>query len=83
MPTPSAAKAHRQSIKHRLRNRAVRSACKTAIQNADGAITAGDLEEGRRAVRAAITTLDRAASKGVLHANNAGRRKSRRLGQSG
>ncbi len=79
MATRSAAKAHRQSLKRRLRNRAVRGATKTAIKNATAGIASGDLEAARETVRAAIIALDRAAQKGVLHPNNAGRRKSRLL----
>jgi len=77
--TRSAIKAHRQSMKRRLRNRAVKSATKTAIKRATDAIVGGDIDAAREAVRAAIRTLDRAAQKGVLHPNNAGRRKSRLL----
>jgi small subunit ribosomal protein S20 len=77
--TRSAEKAHRQSIKRRLRNRAVKSATKTAIKRANETIAAGDIDVAREAVRAAIKTLDRAAQKGVIHPNNAGRRKSRLL----
>lgn len=79
MATRSAAKAHRQSIKRRLRNRAVKTATKTAIKHANESIAGGDPEAAREAVRAAISTLDRAARKGVLHPNNAGRHKSRLL----
>lgn len=79
MGTQSAIKAHRQSVKRRLRNRAVKSATKTAIKRATEAIAGGDMDAAREAVRAAISTLDKAAQKGVLHPNNAGRRKSRLL----
>ena len=79
MGTRSAIKAHRQSIKRRLRNRAVKSATKTAIKNANEAIVGTDIDAAREAVRNALRTLDRAAQKGVLHPNNAGRRKSRLL----
>ncbi len=79
MATRSAAKAHRQSIKRRLRNRAVKSATKTAIKRANESIAGGDFDAAREAVRAAISTLDRAARKSVLHPNNAGRHKSRLL----
>lgn len=79
MATRSAAKAHRQSLKRHLRNRAVRSATKTAVKKAEAAIAAGDLEAARQVVRQAISMLDRAAKKGVLHPNNVGRRKSRLL----
>jgi len=77
LATRSAAKAHRQSLKRRLRNRIVRGSAKTAIKRADVAIAGGDLESARLAVRAAISSLDQAVTKGVLHANNAARRKSR------
>lgn len=79
MATRSAAKAHRQSLKRHLRNRAVRSATKTAMKRAVVSIASGDLEAARHEVRAAISTLDRASQKGVLHPNNAARRKSRLL----
>jgi small subunit ribosomal protein S20 len=77
--TRSAEKAHRQSIKRRLRNRAIKSATKTAVKRAIDSIAGGDIDAAREAVRAALSTLDRAAQKGVLHPNNAGRRKSRLL----
>ena len=77
MATRSAEKAHRQSLKHRLRNRMVRSATRTIVKNAETAIAAGDPEAARLAVRAALSNLDRANKKGVIHANAAARRKSR------
>lgn len=77
MATRSAAKAHRQSLKRRLRNRRARSATKTFVKKAEVAIAAGDPEAARAAVRAALGNLDRAVTKGVLHANAAARRKSR------
>lgn len=79
MATRSAVKAHRQSLKRRLRNRAARSATKAAINRATVSIASGDMDAARHEVRAAISTLDRAAQKGVLHPNNAARRKSRLL----
>ena len=77
MATRSAAKAHRQSLKHRLRNRRVRSASRTIVKKAEAAIAAGDPEAARLVVRAALSNLDRVAKKGVIHANAAARRKSR------
>lgn len=50
---------------------------RTAVKKARLLIEAGKLEEAREAVRAAISALDRAAEKGVIHKNNAARRKSR------
>jgi small subunit ribosomal protein S20 len=57
----------------------VKSATKTAIKHANEAIAGGEVDAAREAVRKALSTLDRAAQKGVLHPNNAGRRKSRLL----
>lgn len=79
MATRSAAKAHRQSVKRRIRNRAMKSATKTAVKNAGTAIAAGEVDSARLAVRGALIALDRAAAKGVIHPNNAARRKSRLL----
>jgi small subunit ribosomal protein S20 len=75
--TRSAAKAHRQSLEHRLRNRSARSATKTAIKKANDAILSGDLDAARDAVDEAIVSLDKAAQKGILHHRNAARHKSR------
>jgi small subunit ribosomal protein S20 len=77
MATRSAEKAHRQSLQRRLRNRAVKSATKSAVKKANEAIISGDLNVARDAVRAAIVALDKAAQKGVIHANNSARHKSR------
>ena len=77
MGTRSAAKAHRQSLEHRLRNRSAKSATKTAIKKANDAILSGDLDAARDAVHEAIVSLDKAAQKGVLHHRNSARHKSR------
>jgi small subunit ribosomal protein S20 len=77
LATRSAAKAHRQSLKRRLRHRSARSAAKTAVKKADTAVVASDIDLAQQRVRQAISLLDRAAKKGSFHANNAGRRKSR------
>ena len=73
----SAQKEVRASEKRRLRNKSIRSLCKTNIVKAEKLIFLGELELGREAVVAAISSLDRAAEKGVIHPNNAARRKSR------
>jgi small subunit ribosomal protein S20 len=76
--TKSAAKRMRIEQKRRTRNRAVKSAVKTYIGKAQRAIaTQPDEETTLAAVRQALSQLDRAATKGVLHPNNAARRKSR------
>jgi small subunit ribosomal protein S20 len=66
--------------KRRRRNRSVRSAVKTYIGRARQSITAATSREDedlQATVLRAIRELDRAARKGILHPNNAARRKSR------
>jgi len=63
----------------RLRNKSIRSQCKTSITKAEKLIFMGELEAAREAVVVAISSLDKAAEKGVIHPNNAARRKSRLL----
>ena len=72
--TRSAQKRNRQMIKRRARNTTVRSAVKNALKKAREALAAGDAGKAKEAVSAATRMLDRAASKGVLHARNASRR---------
>ena len=80
MPNNAAAeKRMRQEKKRRLRNRMVKSTVKTQITKARQAIASG--AEAQEAVRAAVSELDRAAKKGVIHRNNAARRKSRLMKQ--
>jgi small subunit ribosomal protein S20 len=66
----------RQSGKRRLRNRSVQSRARTELRVARTAIEGGDAGVND-AVRKAIRELDRASSKGVIHKNNAARRKAR------
>ncbi len=77
--TASAKKQARAGVRRALRNRAVRSEVKTKVVKARRTLTGGPVAESERYAIAleAIQALDRAASKGVLHRNNAGRRKSR------
>ncbi|MCC7369807.1 MAG: 30S ribosomal protein S20 [Chloroflexi bacterium] len=74
--TKSAEKMIRVAEKKRLRNRAVKSAVKTFIRKAERSIVA-TADEAQSLVVLAISRLDKAASKGVLHKRNAARRKSR------
>ena len=74
----SAAKRMRQNEKRRIRNRVYRGRARTFIKKAQAAMAAGDLEEARDQSALAIKALDKAAQKGVIHKNNAARRKSRR-----
>jgi small subunit ribosomal protein S20 len=73
----SAKKRHRQSLKLQQRNRSVKTEARSAVRKARELIAAGSAEEAATAVREASAILDRAASKGVLHRNNATRRKTR------
>ena len=61
----------------RLRNRPYRSAARTYVKKAEVAIKAGDQDAATTAVGEALSMLDRVASKGIIHRNNAARRKSR------
>lgn len=72
----SALKRQLQSERRRLRNRAVRTTARTTVANARVAIDHGDADSAE-AVRMAQRTLDIGARKGILHPNNAARRKSR------
>lgn len=72
----SAEKRNRQAPKRAARNRILRSGARTAIKRARTALDSKDTSSAE-AIQAAIQTLDRAASKGVIHKNNAARRKSR------
>jgi small subunit ribosomal protein S20 len=77
--TASAKKQARSGVRRALRNRALRSEVKTKVVKARRTLVGGPIAESERYAIAleAIQSLDRAASKGVLHRNNAARRKSR------
>jgi len=84
MPNNAAAeKRMRQEQKRRLHNRSIKSIVKTEITKARQSIAASsvDAETAAEAVRDAVSALDRAAKKGVIHRNNAARRKSRLMKQ--
>jgi small subunit ribosomal protein S20 len=75
--TKSAIKRARQNEKRRIPNRIYRSSARTHIKKVRRLIEVGDLEQAELQVHSAISALDRAAQKGVIHKNNAARRKSR------
>jgi small subunit ribosomal protein S20 len=62
--------------KARQRNKAVKSSLKTAIRKAREAVEAGDFEKATALTREANKKLDKAASKGVIHKNQAANKKS-------
>lgn len=59
------------------RNKSIKSAVKTSIKKVEAAVTAKDKEAAAAALLSAISTIDKAASKGVYHKNNAARKVSR------
>ena len=73
----SARKRIRIAETRRVRNRPYRTAARTFVKKAEAAIRAGDQAVAQLAVVDAISMLDRVASKGIIHRNNAARRKSR------
>jgi small subunit ribosomal protein S20 len=79
--TKSAIKRLRSAERRRLRNRVYRVGARTAVKKARQAMDRGDPEQAREAVRAAARALDKAAEKGIIHKNNAARRKSRLMRQ--
>ncbi len=77
----SAIKRNRQNEKLRQHNRVFRGRARTYITKARMAMEAGNMEEAREATQLAISALDKAAEKNILHKNNASRRKSRLMKQ--
>jgi len=69
-------KRNKQNEKARQRNKAVKSSLKTAVRGLREAADSGDTEKATEALRAAYIKLDKAASKGVIHKNQAANRKS-------
>jgi len=70
-------KRNKQNEKRRLRNRVYSGGARTYVKKARIAIGEGGAEEARTAVLQAVSALDKAAEKGIIHKNNAARRKSR------
>ena len=80
--TAQAIKRVRQALRRRVVNRRARSAAKSLVQKATrivGGVADGEAPE---AVASALRALDRAASKGIIHPNNAARRKSRLMAKA-
>jgi small subunit ribosomal protein S20 len=73
----SAEKRVRQAEERRVRNKSIRGATRTQIRKALPLIAANRLDEAESAVRQAVSALDKAAEKGVIHPNNVARHKSR------
>ncbi len=79
-------KRNRQNEKRRIHNRVFRGKARTLVAKARNLVDIGEQATSAEAVRQAVSALDKAAEKGVIHRNNAARRKSRlmkRLAQQG
>ena len=72
-----AKKAGRQQIKRAIRTRGDRTETRSAMARALRSVESGDVAEADAAVKEALSILDRAVQKGILHKNNVNRRKSR------
>jgi small subunit ribosomal protein S20 len=70
-------KRNRQNERARMRNRATRSSIKTALKRFDAAIEAGDAGAAATAYRTAVSKLDRAAGRNVVHPNFAANHKAK------
>lgn len=77
MANKAAEKHVRVSAKKQASNKSVRSEVKTKISKAERSIMNGDATAAATAVKEAVSSLDKAAEKQILHANNAARRKAR------
>ncbi|BEH09809.1 MULTISPECIES: 30S ribosomal protein S20 [Geobacter] len=73
----SALKRIKQTKKKYLRNKHIRSTLRTFIKRVREAVEAKNADQARQALLAAIPVIDKAASKGVIHASNASRNVSR------
>lgn len=62
--------------KARMRNRSVRSELKTAVKRVEAAVADENVEEAKKQAQVACRLMDKAASKGIIHKNQAANRKS-------
>ncbi|HET7665357.1 MAG TPA: 30S ribosomal protein S20 [Mycobacterium sp.] len=69
-------KRNRTNERRRLRNKSVKSSLHTAVRGFREAVDAGDKEKASELLVATSRKLDKAASKGVIHKNQAANRKS-------
>ena len=70
-------KRNRQNELRRQRNKSARSVLKTKVKSLDAAVASGDQAAAETAYRDISRSLDKAASKGVIHKNKAANQKSR------
>lgn len=69
-------KRNKQNERRRMRNKAVKSSLKTGVRKFHRTMAEGDVETATMLLRDASRALDKAASKGVIHKNQAANRKS-------
>ena len=74
---PSAMKCVRRDARKTVYRGAVRTSTRTHIKRARALLATGKVVEAEQAMKTALKSLDKAAEKGVIHKNNAARRKSR------
>jgi small subunit ribosomal protein S20 len=74
---PSAMKCVRRDARKTVYRGAVRTSTRTHIKRARTLLATGKVVEAEQAMQTALKSLDKAAEKGVIHKNNAARRKSR------
>ena len=75
--TKSALKANRQNIKRRENNRQMRSKLRSSLKAIRASLDANDVAAAKKALSATVSMVDKMATKGIIHANTAGRYKSR------
>lgn len=73
----SALKSIRQDAKRHARNKAISSSVKTAVKDVLVKVEEKNTAEAQAALNKAVRVIDKACTKGVLHKNNAARKKSR------
>ncbi|MCF8069359.1 MAG: 30S ribosomal protein S20 [Desulfobacterales bacterium] len=73
----SAVKRAKQSENRRIRNKAVKTSVKNAVKSVRLAVTNDEAEVASANLKAAISKIDKASKKGVIHANTAARKISR------
>jgi len=73
----SVVKDVKKSRANRLRNISTKSAIKTLVKKAKAALDAGDAQAAPVAVKAALSVIDKAVERGIIHKNAGARRKSR------
>jgi len=74
---PSALKCERRDARKAIFRGAVRTSSRTSVKRVRTLLAANKLSDAQQALQIAISALDKAAAKGVIHKNNASRRKSR------